>query len=175
MSTESPAASLLVHVNSTCDLCWCYYIFIICMLLVLLNLIFRIPLQKFEHAIPLLSNGLRQQALEWKYREFVTGPVSASPEPLVNYLDVRKINTVALCLLAKGLVINPFYFNPASAVWSPNSLLSTIVGMYYCSMSIAWRSSQCHKILTSRVMRLSLSAWLSPEAVCIIQTNVALF
>ena len=58
----------------------------------------RVPLHKSNHTTPLLSPELRQQALEWKYRKLIN-PASGSPEPLVNYLDVRKYVTV-VCDLA---------------------------------------------------------------------------
>ena len=57
----------------------------ICLLLCFVH---RIPLQK-SNPTTLLTHGLRQQALEYKYRVF-SGQTVGSPEPLVDYLDVRR-------------------------------------------------------------------------------------
>ena len=78
---------------------------------------FSVPLRKVNKTSSLLTGGLRQQSLEWKYRE-LSDPVSASPEPLVNYLDVSHMFRVSKIYDDPLLLCNCFD-DPYVLNWCP--------------------------------------------------------
>lgn len=78
----------------------------------------RVPLHKSNRTAPLLSHELRQQALEWKYRELIN-PTSGSPEPLVNYLDVEYYGDITIGTPPQTFTV--VFDTGSSNLWVPSS------------------------------------------------------